>query len=448
MKKTMIGAAAAATATALVLAGCSSPSESDSTSPTPGATDSESTAPEVVEAQDLTMWWMGSENDQTKIFREYLEGAYTKANGGELNVEYVGWGDAIAALQTALPDAENTPDLTEVGNTQAATFTTVGAFMDISDMYEELGGDSLLQGFVEAGSVGDTKYALPYYFGSRFAWYRKDLYEKGGVEVPTTLAEVTSTNASLRDQEIGGFYMGGQDWRNGISWIFANDGEIATFDGSAWSGALSSPESIKGMEQWQELYVTAGVAQPTDTDAVYNAINDGMLSGIPAATQMAPGWANCCIGVDSGDVDEDGNPILVWDDAVNGFFALPGVDGGIAPVFAGGSNIAISATTQHPEAAKQLLSLIFSDEYQTLLAENGFGPANTDFGDLYAAISPVNAVALEVAKAAKLTPAAPGWTAIESAQIMEQYFQAVAEGGDVTTLAAEYDTKINELING
>ena len=41
-----------------------------------------------------------------------------------------------------------------------------------------------LQGFVEAGSVGDTVYSLPYYFGSRFAWYRQDVYESAGVSEP------------------------------------------------------------------------------------------------------------------------------------------------------------------------------------------------------------------------------------------------------------------------
>ncbi|WP_061960864.1 extracellular solute-binding protein [Demequina flava] len=447
MKKMTRGIAAFAAASAVVLAGCSSSDDAET---------EESTAPETSEsaggeataaAQDLTMWWMGQEDDTTAAYREFLEGKYAEVNGGALSVEYVGWGDAISALTTALPDSANTPDVTEVGNTQAATFTTVGAFLDITDMYEDLGGDNLLQGFVEAGSVGDSVYAVPYYFGSRFAWYRKDLYEQGGVEVPTTLEEVTTAHASLKDQDIAGFYIGGQDWRNGISWIFANGGDIATYEGSEWSAALSSAESIAGMEQWQELFETAGVAQVTDTDELFNAINDDSLQGLPAAAQMAPNWAACCIGPLTGE-DDEGNPAPVWDDAVNGFYALPGVDGGVAPVFAGGSNIAISAASQNVDGAKQLMEIIFSDEYQTLLAESGWGPANTEFGDIYAGLAPQNQVALDTAEAAKLTPAAPGWAAIEEQQIMEQFFQAVAEGGDVTALAAEYDEKINQLING
>lgn len=440
MKKTMLGLTAFAAAGAIALAGCSTSGETtetgssaDSSSPTGGA------------AEDITLWLMGTDTPDALI--DYLKDTYTEENGGSLTVEQIGWGDAIASLTTALPDSANTPDVTEVGNTQAATFTTVGAFLDISDMYPELGGDSLLQGFVEAGSVGDAKYALPYYFGSRMVWFRKDLYEQGGVEVPTTLAEVTEANASLKEQGIGGMYVPGQDWRDGISWIFANGGEIATYEDGEWVSALSSDASVEGMTQWQELFTTASVAQVTDDDSTaYQAINDGFLSGTPAATTMAPNWAYWSLG-DLGE-NEEGEQVATWNEEKFGAYALPGVDGGVAPVFAGGSNIAISKASQHVEGAKTLMRIIFSEEYQTMLAENGLGPANLDYADTYAEVAAMGDIALEAAQSAKLTPAAPGWAAIEEAKLMEQYFAAVAEGGDVASLAAEYDEKINALING
>ena len=53
-----------------------------------------------------------------------------------------------------------------------------------------------------------------------------------------------------------------------------------------------------------------------------------------------------------------------------------------------------------------------------------------------------------VAIAAILTPAAPGWAAVEGSGLLEEFFQKVAEGGDITALAAEYDSKIDALLNG
>ena len=436
MKKKTLVATALVAAGVLSLAACSTSSEPEDTTSASAA---------AAGGEDITLWLMGTDTPEALI--DYLKTEYTDVNGGELTVEQIGWGDAISSLTTALPDPENTPDVTEVGNTQAATFTTVGAFMDISDMYEELGGDSLLQGFVEAGSVGDTTYALPYYFGSRMVWYRKDLYAAAGVEVPTTLAEYSEVNKALKDAGIGGSYTAGQDWRSGISWIFAAGGDIATFDGSQWTASLSSPESVEGMKAWQELYVETSVAQPTDNDTTtYQAINDGFLAGTPAASTMAPNWAYWSLG-DLAE-NEAGDTVATWNDEKFGAYALPGVDGGVAPVFAGGSNIGISAATQHEAGAKDLMRIIFSEEYQTMLAENGLGPANLDYASTYTEVAAMGEIGLAAAESAKLTPAAPGWAAVEEAALMEQYFQAVAEGGDVEALAAEYDELINALING
>ncbi|WNM23959.1 extracellular solute-binding protein [Demequina capsici] len=437
MKKTTLSAAAFVAAGALALAGCSSSGDADASAST--------SATGAAQAEDITLWLAGTDTPDTLI--DYLKTTYNEENGGTLTVEQIGWSDLISSLTTALPDSANTPDVAEIGNTQAATFTNVGAFMDLTDMYDELGGDSLLQGFVEAGSVGDKVYALPYYFGSRMVFYRKDLYAAAGVSVPTTLEEYTQVNAAMKAAGVGGSYTAGQDWRSGISWIFANGGDIATYDGSTWTATLESPEAVKGMEMWQELFQTSSVASSTDNDSTaYQAINDGFLSGTPAASTLAPNWAYWSLGDLS--QNDAGDTVATWNDDKFGAYALPGVDGGIAPVFAGGSNIGISATTTHPEGAKTLMRIIFSEAYQTMLAENGLGPANLDYADQYASVAAMGDIALEAAQSAKLTPAAPGWAAVEEASLMEQYFQAVAEGGDVASLAAEYDTKIDALING
>ena len=47
-----------------------------------------------------------------------------------------------------------------------------------------------------------------------------------------------------------------------------------------------------------------------------------------------------------------------------------------------------------------------------------------------------------------LSSKAPGWAAVEGSGLLEEFFQKIAEGGDVTALAAEYDEKIGALLNG
>lgn len=412
-----------------------------------GTTADEETDAAASDGEDITLWLAGTDTPDAAL--TYLTETYESTTGGDLSIEQIGWGDLIPSLTAALPDSSSTPDVFETGNTQTATFSAVGAYSDLTPYYDELGGDELLQGFVEAGSVGDAVYSVPYYFGSRFPWYRKDLYEAAGVDVPGTLQEFTEVNATLKAAGSGA-YIPGQDWRNGIAWIFANGGDLATYDGGEWTAALSSDESIAGMEMWQELFTTASVAGATDTDeTAYQAINDEYLPDTAVGTTLAPNWAYWSLGDIS--EDEDGEAVATWNPETFGAYALPGVDGGLAPVFAGGSNIGISAASEHQDSALELMRIIFSDEYQTLLAENGLGPANTEFGSVYvdAAADPeIAQISLDTAAGAKLTPAAPGWTSVEEQQLLEQFFQAVAEGGDVASLAAEYDDKINAVING
>ena len=61
-----------------------------------------------------------------------------------------------------------------------------------------LGGDDLLPGFVDGGTVDGKTYAVPYYAGSKFVFYRKDLFEKAGLEVPTTMDEFVDAAVTLK----------------------------------------------------------------------------------------------------------------------------------------------------------------------------------------------------------------------------------------------------------
>jgi len=430
MKKRIV-AVAAATAAALMLAGCASGDDAS------GGAD----------AKDITLWLNGG--DTPDALRDFLKTEYADATGGTLTIEEQSWTDALAKLTTALPDAENTPDVVEIGNTWAPTFTNAGAFTDLSDMYDELGGDKLLPSFVEVGSVDDKQYALPYYFGSRYMFYRKDVWEKAGITVPTTLAEFNDAAAKLTTDGQSGFYIGGEDWRNGVSWIFANGGELAVKDGDDWKSSLSDPKTVEGLTQLQTLFADASLAPVTEADSTpWVNINNNESTGAPeAATIIAPGWAHWSIGDPSPDPKDATKVVNTWNDATFGTFVLPGIDGGVAPVFAGGSNIAISAASKKQDSAKALMKIVFSEEYQKMLGENGLGPANLDYASSLGDDQFATAL-IDSAAESKLTPAAPGWAAVEGSGLLEEFFGKVNGGGDVEALAEEYDKKIDELING
>ena len=162
-----LSALALMTASALALGACAA-----------GPSSSPSVTESAAGPQNITLWLAGG--DTPDALRDYLKTTYKATNGGTLTIEEQSWGDLVTKLTTALPDENNTPDVVEVGNTLSPTFTNVGAFSDVSDLYAELGGDKLLQSFVEVGKVDGKNYTLPYYFGSRYMFYRKDIYTAAG----------------------------------------------------------------------------------------------------------------------------------------------------------------------------------------------------------------------------------------------------------------------------
>lgn len=424
-KKTLLTSLAAA---ALVLSACGGETEPAANA----GTDAE------MEPADIRVWINGADTPQAA--RDWLKTTFEKENpGSTLTIEEQQWEGLVERLTTALSSESETPDVVEVGNTQAATFTTAGAFSDLTEDLDALGGEDLLPGFVEAGTAEGKTYAVPYYAGSKYVFYRTDLFEKAGLEVPTTLDEFVDAAIALKQDNpqpanFSGFWLPGQDWRNGATFVWATGGEFAVQEGDEWTGALSTPESIEGLEIVQQLFQEASGApkdgNEADPQTPFCNNEVGMLS--------APGWVRGLI-----EDPETGCPEMM---KKVGVFALPGVDGQAAPVLLGGSNVAVPAKSENQELAKKAVHLMLSEEYQTILAENGLTPAleslapklgNDEFAQS----------AIEAATNAKLTPAAAGWASVEGARILEDLFVEIANGGDVEQLASEADEKITEALN-
>ena len=110
MKRKIAVATAVALASALVLAGCS----------TGGGTSAGTGASTDGKGKTITLWLVGG--DTPDKLRQYLISEFHKETKGTLKIEQQDWSDIVTKLTTALPDKNNTPDVTEMGNTQSPTF--------------------------------------------------------------------------------------------------------------------------------------------------------------------------------------------------------------------------------------------------------------------------------------------------------------------------------------
>lgn len=387
---------------------------------------------------DLVVWLNGADTPQAA--RDWLKKTFEDQNpGSTLTIEQQEWEGLVERLTTALTSADQTPDVVEVGNTQAPTFTTVGAFSDLSDDLDDLGGDDLLTGFVDGATVDGKTFAVPYYAGSTYVFYRKDLFQQAGIDgVPETMPEFVDAAAKLKTEsgksDFSGYWLPGKDWRDGAALLWDAGGDFAAPDGDGWKGTLSSPESIKGLQAFQDLYESSSgaPADANESDPVtpFCAGKIGMMS--------RPGWVYGMLTD-----PKSGCPKLAEQ---IGVFALPGTDGEPAPVLLGGSDIAISQKSPNQDLSRKVVALMLSEDYQTILAEAGLTPARQSFAsklgdDEFAAAT------IEAASNAKLTPAAAAWATVEGKFILEDLFSELAQGGDVSKLAAEADKAITSELN-
>jgi N,N'-diacetylchitobiose transport system substrate-binding protein len=387
---------------------------------------------------NIRLWLNGS--DTPDDVRAYLKQTFEAQNpGSTLTIEQQDWTGLVDKLQTALPSSD-TPDVVEVGNTQAPTFTTVGAFTDVTDDLAGWGGSDLLPGFVDGATVDGHTYAVPYYAGSTYVFYRKDLFKKAGItEVPTTLDEFVADAIKLKQAnptpaDFSGYWLPGKDWRDGAAFLWAAGGDFAVPDGDGWKGDLESSESQTGLAMVQKIFQQASGA-PADSDendpvTPFCAGKIGMMS--------RPGWV-----MGSLNDAKTGCPDLAKQ---VGVFALPGNDGKTAPVLLGGSDIGISAKSPNQELAKNLVGIILSDEYQTMMASHGLTPAKVSLASKLGTDQFAQAT-IAAASNAKLTPGAANWATVESDLILEDFFSQIASGGDLASLSKSADEKITADLN-
>ncbi len=386
----------------------------------------------------IRVWLNGADTPQEA--RDWLKKTFEADHPGKtLKIEEQQWDGLVERLTTALSSSSETPDVVEVGNTQAPTFTEAGAFADLSDQLADLGGDDLLQGFVEGAQVDGKTYAVPYYAGAKYVFYNKDQFAKSGLKVPTTMDEFVAAAVKLKKDNptpanYSGFWLPGQDWRNGVTFVWDAGGDLAVKDGDTWKGDLSSAESVKGLQTVQKLFTEASGAPKdgNEADLVTPFCNDkpGMMS--------APSWLRGLV-----EDPEKGCPDLA---AKYGVFAMPGSNGEPAPVLLGGSDIAVSAKSQNQDLAKDALALMVSKDYQTMLAKTGLTPALTSLAPLLGDDDYAKA-SIAAASNARLTPAAAGWASVEGSRVLEDLFVAIANGGDVAKLAKDADTKITDQLS-
>lgn len=239
-------------------------------------------------------------------------------------------------------------------------------FVDLSDAAKDVIGDHF-PSVIESQTSGGKLVAMPLFTDAPALYYRTDLLEKYGKEVPATWDELTQTAQEIQDAEraegqgdLWGYVWQGNAYEgltcNALEWIKSyGGGQIIETDGTI---SVNNPQAVAALDMaksWVGTISPPGVLAHKEEDArgVWQTGNAVFMRNWPYAFVLSAGD----------------------DSAVKGKFdvaPLPAgtAEGGSAATL-GGWNVAVSKFSTKQEAAIELALYLSSAEAQKMRAVLG-----------------------------------------------------------------------------
>src|SRR5699024_3418785 len=285
----------------------------------------------------------------------------------EVQVELTdpGGGAATVAKLLAAAKAGNAPDLAQSEYGNLASMVSGGVASDITEEFGEY-ADKYTSAVRQLVTFNDTVYGVPQDLGPTMMFYRADLFEEYGIDVPKTWDEFAQTAEQLH-AEHPDVHLGNFDPKDDTVLLTMTQqagGSWWAVDGSTWSVDIDSDEGREVTSYWED-HVDSGAisAMPGGTPGWIKAMDNGTI-----LTTISGVWAP---GVLAGMLDES---VGHWASA-----RTPQWTPGDQRVgYSGGSATIVTNDSDHPQAAaKFALWLNASDEGATGLAEIAKFPAAT-----------------------------------------------------------------------
>ncbi|MFG2377933.1 extracellular solute-binding protein [Streptomyces sp. NPDC048504] len=405
-----------------------------------GGNDDKGSSNSGADAKELTVWLtVDAQNNWPQLVKA-ADAAVQKAHPGvKIKHEYYGWPDKNTKLDAVLA-TDKAPDVVEMGNTEMLSYMVKGAFAPV-DPAKFTNSSAWLDGLKASVTYDGKTYGVPYYAGGRVANWRKDIAASVGVKAPpTTYTELTADLDKIQKKEgskFSAWYQPTRDWYAAMSFVYDAGGAIATQSGSEWKASLSSPESVKGLNEWKSVIDKYMHGDKTkDESDRYIVYGQGKASMIFAAA-----WE----GATAADPKNDKTGGKLKTDLVN--FVMPGPSGKNMPVFLGGSDLAVPVKSKAQALAAEWINAFTGPSGQKGLMAKGNLPNNkTDLATLKS--DPATAVPATAAESNWFVPMAPGWGQVEKAQVLQTMLQNIGTGKkSVADAAKEADAAIDKVIN-
>jgi multiple sugar transport system substrate-binding protein len=356
MKIRILAAGAATVLAAISLAGCAAGGGSGSSS---------SATANDLKGTTIKYWAtnQGANLDaDQKILQPELD-KFEKQTGVHVDLQVIPWSDMTNNTLSATVSGQG-PDVVNIGNTNATTFQTTGAFLpfDKSALAAIGGKDKFIESAWEtAGPPGSDPTSLPLYSQVYGLFYNKAMFDGAGLTPPTTWEQVVSDAKKLTDPSKGTWGITAPAGTVNVSmhmqYIFSHQAGGSPFkkDGSP---DFTTQANIDAVKQYVDLMSDSKVVNPSDAQ---------FTDGSQATSDFAAGKSGMYFA-QTGTVQALQTNGM--DPTKYGVVPIPAPKGEKdVGSFIAGTNISIFKTTKHKDAALAFVKFMTSPKEQQILNE-------------------------------------------------------------------------------
>ncbi|BDU51586.1 extracellular solute-binding protein [Haliovirga abyssi] len=329
-------------------------------------------------AVELTMWVTPDaehEADLKNIIKKFED-----KTGMKVKITVLGWDIVWDKLTTAATSGIG-PDVVEIGGTWVSSIAAMGVLEDLSKYYkDDMEKDYLPATLKYSSTVGvpGKMISLPWVTDGYLWYYRKDLYEKAGLDPKKVFDTWDSFSAAMKKldamnfktdkgEKIPAFAHGGKNDWNIIhmmgGFIWQNGGNYISADGK--KSLIADPKSVEAIKYFTNFARTGIVPKkylekdPSEIEAIYG---EGGIATILTGPWFAAQMDKTLSGLY--DTETDDKTSLAKSKFVykNTDVAEPLAGSAGRYTFSGTNNLAVFNFSKHKKEAAGLVKYLTDDE--------------------------------------------------------------------------------------
>ncbi|GAC1689283.1 MAG: hypothetical protein PVS3B1_28570 [Ktedonobacteraceae bacterium] len=242
-----------------------------------------SSGPGAGSSQSLTVaYWSNvtPEQELLSVFDGFAKKNNIKVNYFKLPQAF---GDDVQKLTTYLSSGYTGLDVLWLDDFMTGTFSSAGWLMPIEKSIGQDNFSAIAPAELKLSTYNGHNYRLPANVGSVVFFYRKDLFDKEGIKVPTTWDEVVQAGLKLTKDGVYGIGFAG---KSGNTQLF---NEMCYWMGQAGADPLhlTTPGARQTLKFVYDLIHTHKIAPPDTVTADYTSLQTSFENGKIA---MWPTW--------------------------------------------------------------------------------------------------------------------------------------------------------------